>query len=398
MKKILKIVPLMLACYLICVMITNPAACISAAKEALRLCAEVVIPSLFPFFVCSNLLIGLGGTRMLSRYLSRWMRPLFGIPGAGALAVVLGVVSGYPVGADCVAELYASGECTKTEAERMLAFCNNSGPLFVMGAIGVGMLNNPKLGAILYLVHLLSAMLTGVIFRRYGRNGKQTMSLPLPSTGQNSGYAISTAVADGVVSILKVCGYVVVFAVIGAAIPSWRGSRLLYALLEITGGIRSIIQSQELGRFLLPTISLFLALSGVSVMMQVEGIVSPVGLSMKSYLLGKLTQGLLAFFLTGPALGLFCPELSVFLAESIPVPMISPKGILLLSLCMILWCWIFLGLLTLAVWLGERKKDRFKAKHFWHTNRKRRGKNENLKALSGDITCLPNPDRMQGRR
>ncbi len=139
----------MLACYLICVMITNPAACISAAKEALRLCAEVVIPSLFPFFVCSNLLIGLGGARVLSRYLSRWMRPLFGIPGAGALAVVLGVVSGYPVGADCVAELYASGECTKTEAERMLAFCNNSGPLFVMGAIGVGMLNNPKLAAIL---------------------------------------------------------------------------------------------------------------------------------------------------------------------------------------------------------------------------------------------------------
>lgn len=386
-------------CYLMGTMVINPAACVWAANKALALCAEAVVPSLFPFFVCSNLLIALGGASILSRYLSRLMRPLFGIPGSGALAVVLGVVSGYPVGADCVAALYTSGSCTKAEAERMLTFCNNSGPLFVMGAVGVGMLHNPKLGAVLYGVHILSALLTGLLFRRFGKGQDTTESLPPKARTESPCSAVGGAVANGVSSILKVCGFVVVFAVLTAGVPAWRGSQFLYALLEITGGIQALLQVHELGRYLLPAVSFFLAFSGVSVLLQVAGIIMPAGLSVKPYLMGKLTQGVLAFLLTGPALGLFDAVSPVFLQTPVSVPAITPKAMLLFSVLTFLWCGLFLALLTLAVWLSETKKGRFRPGNFWHTNRRRSEKHENQETLAGNHSlCLPDPDRVHRSR
>ncbi len=359
MKRIYKAMEILGVCYLLGSMLAEPETCVSAAKEALRLCAEVVVPSLFPFFVCSNLLIGLGGASILSRYLSPLMRPLFGISGGGALAVVLGVISGYPVGADCVANLYSSGECTKTEAERMLAFCNNSGPLFVIGAVGVGMLHNPKLGSLLYVVHLVSALLTGILFCKFGKENHAPKGL-LQADSTRPVAVLGNAVADGVSSVLKVCGFVVTFAVVISAMPKWQGSPFFYALLEITGGLKSLLEQGGLGRFLLPMVSMFLAFSGISVMMQVVSIIQPAGLSLKPYLLGKLVHGIIAFLLTGPMLGFFPQVQEVSVAMPMAVPTITPKAMLLISALSVLWCLVFLALLTLAVWLSERKDSRHK--------------------------------------
>ena len=357
MKRIYKAMEILGVCYLIGSMVAEPEECVAAAKDALRLCAEVVVPSLFPFFVCSNLLIGLGGAELLSRYLSPLMRPLFGISGSGALAVVLGVVSGYPVGADCVATLYASGGCTKTEAERMLTFCNNSGPLFVIGAVGIGMLHNPKLGGLLYGVHLVSALLTGVLFRKFGKEEHAPKAL-LPAYPTRPVAAIGNAVADGVSSVLKVCGFVVTFAVVVAAMPKWQGAPFFYALLEMTGGLKSLLEQGNLGRYLLPAISMFLAFSGVSVMMQVMSIIQPAGLSLKPYLLGKLVHGIIAFLLTGPVLGFFPQTQEVSVTMPMSVPTITPKAMLVISALSLVWCLVFLALLTSAVWLSERKNSR----------------------------------------
>ena len=352
-------------CYLGAAMVIAPTSCIAAASGALRLCAEVVIPSLFPFFVCSNLLIGLGVARTLSRYLSKLMRPLFGIPGGGALAVVLGVVSGDPVGAECIAGLDASGSCTKAEAERMLSFCNNSGPLFVMGAVGIGMLGNQKLGVLLYGIHVVSALLTGLLFKGYGKNrGNEPMALPPAIPLLHPAAAVGTAVADAVTSICKVCGFVMVFAVLTAALPDRTESRVVYAFLEITGGIRALLQMESLGQLLLPAVAFFLALSGVSVLLQVAGIVLPEGISLKPYLLGKLTQGMLAFLLTYLALRLLPGARETFLMEVPPAMVPDPMGYLIVSVMALVWSLLAIGLVTLGVWLYERwsnhRKNRFR--------------------------------------
>ncbi|MFR5421544.1 MAG: hypothetical protein ACLTG4_06075 [Oscillospiraceae bacterium] len=89
---------------------------------------------------------------------------LFGIGGAGASALLLGVTGGYPLGADAVARLRRSGTLTREQAERALAFCNNSGPAFLVGAAGVGVFHSAGYGLLLYGVHVLSAVIVGMLF------------------------------------------------------------------------------------------------------------------------------------------------------------------------------------------------------------------------------------------
>ena len=104
-----------------------------AARDAMLLCAQTLIPSLFPFFVLSSLLIACGASELLSALLSPLMRPLFGLSGTGAAALALGLCGGYPVGARTAAELVENGALSQEEGERLLAFCNNAGPGFLLG-------------------------------------------------------------------------------------------------------------------------------------------------------------------------------------------------------------------------------------------------------------------------
>ena len=126
----------------------------AAAREGVTLCLQTVLPSLFPFFVLSSLLVQSDVPRLLSRAMAGVMYPLFGVSGAGASALILGLLGGYPVGTRTVAELYGRGEIAREEAEQLLAFCNNSGPGFFLGVCGTAVFGSARAGAYLYLIHV----------------------------------------------------------------------------------------------------------------------------------------------------------------------------------------------------------------------------------------------------
>lgn len=149
----------------------------AAARDGLTLCYNVIIPSLFPFFVLSALVVDLGLAGHLGRALEGIMRPLFNVPGACAPALALGFVGGYPVGARTALQLYQKGMCTKTEAERLLAFCNNSGPAFILGVVGAGVFASSKVGVLLYLAHAAASVCVGLVFRFY-KAGKRRGRAP----------------------------------------------------------------------------------------------------------------------------------------------------------------------------------------------------------------------------
>ena len=108
----------------------------AAVTEGLRLSVSVLIPSLFPFFICVNLTSALGLTGVLARVFAPVMRQMFHVSGAGCTAVLCGAAGGYPSGAQCVAALYREGQLSRAEAEYLLLFCNNAGPAFLFGAVG----------------------------------------------------------------------------------------------------------------------------------------------------------------------------------------------------------------------------------------------------------------------
>ncbi|HOQ08473.1 MAG TPA: nucleoside recognition domain-containing protein, partial [Clostridiales bacterium] len=125
--------PALCILFTLCLVIFSDTAA-KAALKGLNLWSSAVVPSLLPFFIASELLNSSGFINVAGTLLEPVMRPLFRLPGCSSLALALGVTSGYPVGARITADLRKSGALTRTEAERLLAFTNNSGPLFIIGA------------------------------------------------------------------------------------------------------------------------------------------------------------------------------------------------------------------------------------------------------------------------
>ena len=183
---------------------------IEACKEGLRLCVELILPSLFPFFVMSGLLQRLGLPQLLGVKLARFSEKLFHVSGAGCTALFMGLLGGYPLGAAYLAGLFDAGTVDAKEAEKLLAFCNNSGPAFFLGALGTGVFGSVKWGVFLYAVHAAAAVLTGLLLRGKGAGNHAKLAAPAPLPFAK---ALPEAVRGAVSASLNVCGFVVCFAV-----------------------------------------------------------------------------------------------------------------------------------------------------------------------------------------
>lgn len=191
-------------------LIACSAEAMEAARYSLRLFGEVLIPSLFPFFVLSALIQELGLPSRLGRLTAPGMRRLFGVPGSGCAALILGLMAGYPLGAASVAGLVERGELERGEGERLLGFCNNSGPAFILGAAGAGVFGSARAGLVLYAAHILAALTAGVLLSL----GRPRPALRLPEIRPPRAGALPSAVTTSVRNMLNVCGFVVAFGVI----------------------------------------------------------------------------------------------------------------------------------------------------------------------------------------
>lgn len=293
----------------------------SAAAGGITLCLETVIPALFPFLVLGRLFSASAAARWCTRLLGPWMEPVFGLPPQGAPALALGMVSGYPVGAQIAADLYQSGRISREDGERLLAFCSNAGPAFIFGMVG-GLLGNMKTAAALYAIHLLAAMLTGIVLkpRRGARSACRIVCGPPQETVDLPG-----AVRHALRSMAMICGYIILFRILsiflGNAWQLWMppaAEVIITGLLELAGGCCRLPALESAGlRYLLA--SGFLAFGGICVYLQTLAVINPAGLSGRYYLFGKVIQGAIAVLLTWGGMVIF-PQLFPREASAAAVP------------------------------------------------------------------------------
>jgi len=263
----------------------------SAVLEGLALCVRSVIPALFPFLAVSSALLALGFGEWLSGPLAGLMA-LYNIGGAGASALVLGLVGGYPVGARAAASLVSDGLLSKDEGNRLLTFCNNSNPAFLVNVLGLGVFGSLRTGLWLWLIHLASALLAGLILgRNPSRQGRGAGRLPAIRTA-GLPEAMVPAVRSAASAMMGVCAFVVFFYVL--ALP-----------LRRIGGVAGVICAGALELFsatpLLPSgrAGFILAAGlagwgGLSVHCQTMMVLGDSGLSAMACVKGKALQGLLS--------------------------------------------------------------------------------------------------------
>lgn len=314
MKKfILYLIVVMLAA----VIIANPSQTLTFASDSLNICYEIIIPSLFPFFVCSGLLVYSGICDELSKLMRPVMKPLFNINGAGAAAFVLGIISGYPLGAVTACQLYESSYLSKSETERLLAFCNNSGPLFILAAVGISMYHNLKFGILLYISHILSAITVGIIMRNYKKDAFSAPSISIDTDKRNIGEIFGIVLSNSVNNILTVCGAVIFCSVISKCILDFLPLKgVLHSI--VLGGMEFVNGTAELSgqnaSIILKLISAswIVGFAGLSVHLQVMAVVSKYNLSLKPYIFGKFLHGALSALYTYLFLKISRPVIPVF--------------------------------------------------------------------------------------
>ncbi|MCD8321435.1 MAG: sporulation protein [Oscillospiraceae bacterium] len=264
------------------------------ARQGLSVCAATLIPSLLPFFVLANLLASMGLPELLGHMAGGVMEGLFHISPAGAQAFFLGLSGGYPLGASVVADLRRSERVTKSEGERLLAFCNNSGPAFIIGAAG-GVFQSPRAGILLYIAHVLGAVTVGVLLRgrRTELSAIDTPNLPEP---RSFSAAFPAAVAKAVGSAMTVCGYVVLFSALLnlltplALLPPLPRA-VVTGFLELGSGVSALAGlSPTPGA--LAAASFMLGWGGISVHCQTLGVLDGTDISCARHLLGRALCGL----------------------------------------------------------------------------------------------------------
>lgn len=262
-----------------------------AVRDALALCARSVIPALFPFFVLSSLFIELGCAEILGQSLSPVMYRLFGISGAGSTAFLLGLIGGYPVGGRTVGALYRSGQCGQEECERLLAFCNNAGPAFILGIAGLGCFASVRIGVWLYLIHVAAAIIVGLLFR----NRSQSASAISTSSVHSLPDALIEAVRGGAMSMVYICGFVVFFLVLLRLLTHFTGIQhgAVLGIVELTNGI---LRLEHDARGFVFAAGL-LGWGGLSVHCQTAAVLHGSGLGMKRYFIGKALQALISMVL-----------------------------------------------------------------------------------------------------
>ncbi|RWZ60919.1 sporulation integral membrane protein YlbJ [Halobacillus fulvus] len=320
-----------LAVSLALALIVFPKPALNASLKGLHLWWEVVFPSLLPFFITAELLIGFGVVHGLGALSERFMRPLFNVPGCGGFVWVMGMASGYPAGAKWTADLRKDGQVTRVEAERLVAFTNASSPLFLFGAVAVGFFHNPDLGLLIAIAHYGGNFLVGVGMRFYRREEQEYRSHPNSATwreafqtmhasrlrdGRSIGKLMGDAVTKSVDTLLMVGGFIMLFSVltellkqthlIGVfssvfsilGLPDSFHLPIVAGMLEMTTGIGSITSTNEHLLSQLMLVSFLLGFHGLSIQAQIASILAETDIRFKPYAIARIAHGTMAALLT----------------------------------------------------------------------------------------------------
>ena len=284
-------------------------------NRGLRLCAGTVIPSLFPFMVLSDLIVSGGCGLLLGRLCEPSMRHLFGISGAGASALILGLICGFPTGTKTAVALCRHGQISPAELSRLICFCNIPSAAFLINVVGVSLFENRRFGILLYVICLIAALCSAWLLQRI--RPLETHPHFSPSTDEKIQVKMFThAVTSAAGAMLYVCAYVVFFtAVIGTLgellkpfSPTQAFTAALFGIFELSGGVMEASAIED-GTVAGCLTAFLCGWSGISVHLQILSLCDELPAAdaphIRPYLLCKLFQGLLCALLCGCVLYFF---------------------------------------------------------------------------------------------
>ena len=293
------------------VILTDPKKYNASVLQGLTLFFSSVLPGLFPFMILTRLLSHTNSIQKISRLLEKPTRILFGTSGIASYVFLMSAISGYPIGAKMIADLFEQNIISEQDAKKMCTFCTTSGPVFVIGTIGAVMFKSAKIGIIIYVSHILASIMCGIILR--GKATKQQQNHPAINISHVDNI-ISKTVEDTVQSVLVVGAYITIFFLLSdilfqtkiISVLSWPlefvlsrigisgiSDGFVFGLLEVTRGAKILSLSTNIWSVCF--CAGILSLSGFSIIMQSMSFLSKCKIKARYFVFAKCVHMILTF-------------------------------------------------------------------------------------------------------
>ena len=292
-----------MVCFAFAIFFRNSQLALDYIKKGLLLCANTIIPSLFPFMVLSEIAISAGIGDVMGKYLKKPMSRLFGVSGSGACAFLLGVLCGFPVGAKSAVTLYDNGKISKQECEKLITFCNIPSISFIVNIVGSTVFKSSRIGWMFWASVVISSLVIGMINNLFCKKQDKKILLDFEENVAENKFCAGSfvrAVERSAKSTIIICAYVIFFSslmgIIKAPLEFFNVPEFLRiaicGLLEMTTGTAECVNIEPLSSRAV-FCAFFIGWSGLSVHFQIFSICEGRDLHFKNYLLMKLLQGII---------------------------------------------------------------------------------------------------------
>lgn len=281
-----RIIKLFVFGVMILVVILDSHTAYSAAMNAMELCIKTVIPGVFPLLFLSSAVV-----YELEKISVPFLERILKIPAGSAGYFLIGLLCGYPVGAKILQDAINSNQINKDTGVRMMAFCNNASPAFIIGVLS-SVFHDWKIAIIMWGIQIIASFLVGILLKdanEYASNIKK------------HDIQVGNTMTESLKAMAVICGWVVMFGVVLAYIKNYTltdtspvAKAVVSGLMELTNGIHALaaVRSPAVQWILSAAM---LSLGGICVLMQTKSVAPD--LDIKAYLTAKFTHACITGFL-----------------------------------------------------------------------------------------------------
>lgn len=299
-----------------------PIATMKGATSGLLLWFNTILPNLLPFIIVSNIIIKLNITDYICVFFSPLFKKIFKVSKNGCYPIIMGLMSGYPLGAKTCADMVTMNKISKSEGQFLLSLCNNASITYIISYVAITTLKMPSMQytilGILYLSTFISSVISKKIFHLNWNTSYLEMNQS-ESKSKNKPFnfreTIDDSIMNGFLVITKIGGYIILFSVISHIIVTVSSTNHLIAppiifaiikyarllvmgILEITTGTYLIGASNLTFNAKFILIIMITSFGGLSSLAQTYSVLHPSNLSIKLYIKTKIMNAVIAFIIS----------------------------------------------------------------------------------------------------
>jgi len=317
-----------------------PQAAIHGVGDGIDTCLEAVIPALFPFLVISGIAYDFGVFDYISSKFEKLMMFLFSLPSVAFPIIAMSMLGGFPVGATLIAKAFDSCRLSRQQAQRMLMFCVNPGPAFVVSAVGYSVIGSVQAGWIIYAATTASSLAIGILSRFLAENDE---FIPFESKNKHQNTMsdiLSETISNSTKNMMNICVWVVIFSCLGKLfemLPVSTGSLAFFRMIsEVTNGAMTASE-----HFPLPVVAAVISFSGLCVHFQIMPCLIKVRLKYKYFLSVRILSAAISCVFTLLLVELF-PQYSQVISMGTKPQSTSMRTSPLICVCLMLMCGLFI--------------------------------------------------------